>query len=90
VLAGLEPYTSRQLMEDWERIATAVLSALEEPVDPWALVEQVLGSATKTGSKQAKQKTPARTTGAKAPTAAPAVKAPATRSTGARTRARKA
>ena len=90
VLAGLEPYTSRQLMEDWERIAAAVQSALEEPVDPWALVEQVLGGATERGGKKEKQETPARTTGAKAPTAAGASKAPARRTTSARTRVRKA
>lgn len=90
VLAGLEPYTSRQLMEDWERIAAAVLSALDEPVDPWALVEEVLGGATEKGSKKEKQKTPARSTGAKAPTAARAVKAAASRTTRSRTRAQKA
>lgn len=42
VLAGLETYSAKQLIDGWEPIATAVLRMLDQEPDVWALADALL------------------------------------------------
>jgi hypothetical protein len=42
VLAGLESYTAKQLIDGWEEIAAAVLQMLDHEPDVWALADALL------------------------------------------------
>jgi len=58
VLAGLESYTAKQLIDGWEPIAMAVLRMLDHEPDVWALADALL--AGEQTARSSRGKTPAR------------------------------
>jgi hypothetical protein len=56
VLAGLEAYTTRQMLEDWECIAAAVGTVLGKPLDPGDLVDAVLTEEAQASPRQGRKR----------------------------------
>jgi hypothetical protein len=65
VLAGLESYTAKQLIDGWEPIATAVLQMLDHEPDVWALADALLAGEQSVRKKAVMEQKAKGSTGSK-------------------------